>query len=709
MPAPVSYHPDHGVAVLRTPNSCYALRLGADGSPRHLYWGRPLPVDGLLALPAPRSPAASSFEDEAAADELGIQTGARFGPAGLQVRFADGTAGAQWQGAEPRIEGGELRLRLTDRRFPLAAELCYRVRPDTDVIERWTELTHTGTAHDGPVTVTRLDSAAWTAPRLADYRIGHLVGGWNSEFRLHRDRLPVAETVLTSRRGLTGHHAAPWLALDDGTATEEHGEVRSTALAWSGSWRITVHRDPVGRTTWTGGYGHEGLTWTLRPGETLRTPVFAGLFTADGFGGASRAWHAYVRTAVLPQPLGDLPVLYNSWEATGFAVDHAGQLRLARLAARLGAELFVLDDGWFGERRSDRAGLGDWTPRADAFPDGLRPLADAVHGLGLRFGLWVEPEMVNPDSDLHRAHPDWVLHSPTRDATALRHQLVLDFSRPEVEAWAHRTLDRLVRDNAVDWLKWDANRPFTEAGGPARPGEPGQSDPDRVWIDHVHAVHRIMDRLRADHPGLRIEACAGGGGRVDLAVLARTDQAWTSDNTDPVDRITVQHGYSQLLPARTMAAWVTDSPNPATGRTTPLRFRFHVAMAGALGLGGDLTRWSEEELAEAADLVAAYKRIRPLVQHGDQYRLTTEAGTTAVHYAAADGTEHAVLAWRPTTHFGHPAAPLRLPALDPGAHYRDLGTGRTHSGALLHHRGLDLDLPPGDYASRLVHLRRTDG
>lgn len=574
------------------------------------------------------------------------------------------------------------------------------------MVERWAELTHTAPAGDpdaGSVTVERLDSASWTAPALADYRLSHLTGGWNSEFQLHRDRLPVAETVLTSRRGITGHHANPWLALDDGTATEERGEVWSTALAWSGSWRITLHRDPVGRTTWTGGFGHEGLRWTLRPGESLRTPVFGGLYTPHGFGAASRAWHGHIRDHVLPEPGRERPVVYNSWEATGFDVDQGGQIRLAHLASRLGAELFVLDDGWFGSRRNERAGLGDWTPHPGAFPEGLRPLSDEVHRLGMAFGLWVEPEMVNRDSELYRAHPDWVVHAPTREATELRNQLVLNFARPEVEAWAGRTLDGLVRDHRVSWLKWDANRPFTEAGWEGNP------DPDRLWIDHTRAVYRIMDRLRADHPGLRIEACAGGGGRADLGILARTDQVWTSDNTDPVDRIAIQDGFSQLFPAQVMAAWVTDSPNVSTGRRTPLRFRFHVAMAGALGLGGDLTAWSGEELDEAASLVAQYKEIRPLIQYGLQHRISAPDGgnaVTAVHYAAADGGEHAVLAWRPSARFGHQPAPVRLPTLDVGAHYLEPDLGRVHSGAVLVRRGIDLRLPTGDYASRLVRLVR---
>jgi alpha-galactosidase len=330
----------------------------------------------------------------------------------------------------------------------------------------------------------------------------------------------------------------------------------------------------------------------------------------------------------------------------------------------------------------------------------VRPLADEVHRLGMAFGLWVEPEMVNRDSELYRTHPDWVVHSPRLDATELRNQLVLNFARPEVEAWALETLDRIVHDHGVDWLKWDANRPITEAGWDGHP------DPDRLWIDHTSAVHRVMDRLRAAHPGLRIEACAGGGGRVDLGILARTDQAWPSDNTDPVDRIGIHHGFGQLFPAQAMAAWVTDSPNPATGRCTPLRFRFHVAMAGALGLGGNLMSWSDEELEEAAELVAQYKRIRPLVQRGHQHRLAPDGPVTAVHYASPDDSEHVLLVWRPTTRFGLRPTPVRLPALDTGARYLDPDLNQVYDGAVLVHRGIAPRLPAGDYASSLIRLRR---
>ena len=690
---------EHGLIVLRTPNSVYALRIGEDGSPRHVYWGEPVDVTELREW---RSPADSSFEGDPAPDELAIETGTRFGPAGLRVRFADGVRGAQWRYVGHGSEDGVLRIKLEDRVYPLACELVYRVRADSDVIERWTELRHTGPADAEPIVIERCDSASWALPKRADYRLSHLVGGWASEMQLQRDRLPVAETVLVSRRGMTSHHANPWLALDAGDATETSGQVWSAALAWSGSWRIAVHRNPVGRVTFTGGYGHEAQSFRIDPSEHVTTPVFAGLYTADGFGGASRAWHDYVRRHVLPHPDEDRPVLYNSWEAMGFDVTEAGQMRLAELAARTGVELFVVDDGWFGARRGDHAGLGDWTPYPGAFPNGLKPLADKVHELGMRFGLWVEPEMVNADSDLFRAHPDWVVHAPTRQATELRNQLVLNLARADVAGWIHDTLDRLVRENDIDFLKWDMNRPVTEAGWPGAP------DPDRLWAVAVQNLYGIIDRLRESHPDLRIEGCSGGGGRIDPGMLARVDQVWTSDNTDPVDRIAIQAGFGQLYPATAMAAWASDSPNPITLRETPLRFRFHVAMAGALGIGGNLTTWSEEEIAEAAALVAEYKEVRPLVQRGIAYRVQTADGVSGVHYAAPDDSEHAVLVWRPTMRFAHEPAPVRLPGLRAGARYQDLFWGVTYSADVLRERGLEVGLPAGDYASRLIRLRRVD-
>jgi len=288
-----------------------------------------------------------------------------------------------------------------------------------------------------------------------------------------------------------------------------------------------------------------------------------------------------------------------------------------------------------------------------------------------------------------------------RARTEMRNQLVLNFGRRDVVEWACDWLDDLVSSAGVDFMKWDMNRAFTEAGWP------GADDPGRLWIDHTDGVYEVMDRLREAHPGLRIESCASGGGRADLGVMRRTDQVWTSDNADPVDRLAIQHGFSQVYPAIVMGAWATASPNPITGRATPMRFRMHSAMAGALGVSGDMRHWSEAERAEARDLIAAYKRIRPLIAHGEQHRLVYSPSLVAVQHAATDRSAAVVLALRPSHRHGEPQPPVRLRGLDPDASYRD-EDGVVYSGAVLMRHGIDVcaRMPSGDYASTMIRLER---
>nr|WP_237530026.1 alpha-galactosidase [Streptomyces sp. SID5770] len=693
-------------------DTSYVVRIEADrGTVRQVHWGRRVSLNDALALP-PEPGAGDSFADPwDGAEELPVDGGLRFGPPAVEVRYGDGT-----NPLEPGLEGfdvaadgdvsAEVRIRFRDAHRPLAWTLHYRVRADSGVLERWTTYRNEG-PEGTDLLLVRAASAFWNLPVRADYRLSSLHGQWAAEFAVQRRALAVGETTLSSRRGHTGHQSNPWVAVDGGAATESDGEVWCVALAGSGSWRITGVRSPEGRCGVICGVGHEGVELALEAGASWTTPVSVGAYSPEGFGGASRALHAYARGCVLPRAERVRPVLYNSWEATSFEVTFDNQRHLADLAAELGAELFVVDDGWFGRRDDDRAGLGDWTPHRRRFPQGLRPLSEHVRARGMRFGLWVEPEMVNLDSDLYRTHPDWVLHLPDRSPTPQRNQLVLDFSRSDVTDWAFAWLDRTVSDFAVDFLKWDFNRSFSEAGSCA-------DGPDRraVFVRHAEGFHRVLDRLRAAHPDLEIESCAGGGGRVDLGVLARTDQVWTSDNTDAVDRLRIQHGFSQAYPAQVMSAWVTDSPNAMSGRAVPLRFRFHVAMAGALGIGGDLTRWSPAERREAAAMVGLYKEIREVVQHGRQYRIgVPDDHQHAVGYVAPDRSRAVVLQWRVGAASRGLQPRLRLPGLDPDARYGvedDSGTLEhlVVSGAALAGHGLPAALPAGPYGSRLLRLRR---
>ncbi|MEV6050972.1 alpha-galactosidase [Streptomyces sp. NPDC052107] len=678
--------------LLSGPTSSYALHLTDADELLHLHWGPRIALPDAEALAEDPLPGYWPFESPLdGREEYPVEGGPRFVRPALSVR-TDERRGTEWRFVSYDTQGDELRLRFDDD--GLAVTLHYRMRGD--VVERWVAVANVTHAR---VELLRADAATWTLPDRDGWRLSQLHGRWAAESRLSTAPLTYGEKVIGSRRGHTGHQHLPWVALDT-DATEERGEVYGCALGWSGSWRIAVAQLPDARVQITGGAGYDdsGLL-LLEPGESYTTPVFAGLWSDGGFGGASRTWHAYQRAHVIPDAGRNRPVLFNSWEATTFDISQEQQRALARRAAGIGVELFVVDDGWFGARTSDRAGLGDWTPNPDRFPHGLKPLADQVHGLGMQFGIWVEPEMVNPDSDLYRAHPDWVQYQPGRKRTELRNQLVLNLAREDVQEYLWEQLDALLSSAPIDYVKWDFNRCFTDAGWP------GEPYPQRLWVDHVRAFYALLDRLRAAHPQVAFESCSGGGGRIDLGVMSRTDQVWTSDNTDPLDRLAIQHGFTQIHPARVMAAWVTDSPNAQlNGRVSSLRFRFVSAMAGVLGVGGDLTEWTDQELAEARRWVELYKEIRPVVQQGELYRLRPPAGgLSAVQYVLGEDT--VLLAWLQAQSYGEPVPALRLRGLDPTASYECRETGEVHRGAVLLHHGLRTGLK-GDLDATVLRLQR---
>jgi alpha-galactosidase len=422
--------------------------------------------------------------------------------------------------------------------------------------------------------------------------------------------------------------------------------------------------------------------------------------------------HAYQLAEVLPKPQNAQlrPVIYNSWYATTFDIHVDQQINLAKKARDMGVELFMMDDGWFGARDNDRAGLGDWQPSKAKFPEGLKPLTDAVHGLGMTFGLWVEPEMVNPDSDLYRAHPDWVFHFPDRPRTQQRNQLILNFSKPEVTEHLFAVLDQLLSENDIDFIKWDMNRHVAEPGWSEAP----LAQQREVWVRHTRGVYSVIDRLRARHPKVLWESCSGGGGRADIGILSRMDQVWASDNTDPLDRLFIQEGYTHAFAPKTMVAWVTDNPDGINQRSPSLAFRYHCAMMGTLGVGGNLLKFTEAETKESTFWVNEYKTIRPLVQEGRHFRLRSpsESGFSAFQYASADRSSAVLFAFLHSAQFGNQLPAIRLQGLKPDGFYKVeprafAGKGpmaaQTLSGAALMERGLTLRLK-GDLASALIRI-----
>jgi alpha-galactosidase len=529
-----------------------------------------------------------------------------------------------------------------------------------------------------------------------------------AETQINHEPIHEGTKVLESRLGHTGHNVNPWFAIDKGEANEQNGSVWFGALAWSGNWRISVEQTPYKQVRVTGGFNTFDFSWPLKPGEQLETPAFYAGYSAHGFGEASRLLHRLEITDI--EPHGDKarvrPVLYNSWEATEFNVDEAGQTALAQKAAKLGVELFVMDDGWFGKRNTDHAGLGDWAPNPQKFPNGLGGLIKSVNALGMDFGLWVEPEMVNPDSDLYRAHPGWAMNFPGRPRSELRNQLVLNLARNDVKEYLVDALDKLVTTYKFRYFKWDMNRIFSEPGWP----EVGNDQQRELWVKYVWNYYEIMDRLRKNHPELEIESCSGGGGRIDLGVLHYVDEVWTSDNTEAFDRLRIQEGFSQAYAAKFMSAWVTDVPN-TNGRVTPLRYRFLVAMQGALGIGSNLNKFSADDTKLATQMVALYKRVRETVQFGGLYRLLSPStnDTTANEYVAKDGKQVVVFAFRHSQQYNTAPPTIHLEGLDAKSVYqmeswdgKALGTA---SGAYLMENGINVKLT-GDFDSTAVVLQK---
>ncbi len=705
LPAQIQYIASRKLWVLSTAKSTYAMGIGADGALRHLYWGGPLwRAEDLAATPVRRDISSFDPRQMLEAEEFPGWGGPRYYEPALKIAREDGNRDLVLRYVSHRIQENDLDIVLKDINDPIEVTLHYRVYPEHGILRR-SATVRNATAR--PLNVESAQSAAWNLPPGEGYQLTYLTGRWAAESQINHEPIREGAKVLESRKGHTSHNVNPWFAIDAGDAGEEHGAVWFGALGWSGNWRITVEQTPYRQVRVTGGLNSFDFSYPLQPGESLDTPPFYGGFSASGFGPASRMMHRFTRDQILPGGATSRlrPVLYNSWEATTFRVDEQGQRDLAAKAAKLGVELFVMDDGWFGKRNNDRAGLGDWTVNPQKFPQGLKGLIDYVHGLKMDFGLWVEPEMVNADSDLYRAHPDWVINFPGRPRSELRNQMILNLARNDVKEYVFGFLDKLATENDVRYFKWDMNRSFSEPGWP----EVAATEQRKIWVQYVRNIYEVIDRLRAKHPKLEIESCSGGGGRVDLGILQRVDEVWPSDNTDAFDRQRIQEGFSMAYPAKIMSAWVTDVPNMNT-RSTPLAYRFLTAMQGALGIGSNLNRFTEEESTLATQMITAYKRIRATVQTGDLYRISSprNSDVTVNQYVANDGKQSVVFALRHAQQYNTAAPTIRLRGLDEHAIYKLQSLNNKlversseYSGAYLMNVGINVTLR-GDFDATAV-------
>lgn len=697
------------VFFLDTGHSTYIAGVNDLGQLQHVYWGSP--VRRTEDWATVRADRAYSFESREGMtpEEYPAWGGMRYNEPCLKVTTASGVRDVVLQYASHEVRGESLSVRLKDIRSDVFVTVKYHVYPGSGILSRQSEIENRTTE---PITIESAQSAAWYLPRGSGYRLTHLAGRWAGETQVIQEPIEPGIKVLDSRRGNTSHQANPWFAIDErGAANEDRGRVWFGALAWSGNWKFAIEQTTSQQLRVVGGYNDFDFSYPLKPGETLKTPEFYGGFTDKGFGDASRMLQRFGLNEILPTSSRNKlrPVLYNSWEATTFDVNEPGQRQLAEKAAKLGVELFVMDDGWFGARDHDRAGLGDWYVNKKKFPNGLGPLIASVNQLGMQFGLWVEPEMVNPDSDLFRKHPDWAIQFPGRPRSEQRNQLILNMARNDVKEYIFDLLDKLLVENKIAFFKWDMNRHISEPGWAELP----VAEQRKIYVAYVNNVYEIIDRLRAKHPAVEIESCSGGGGRIDLGILRRVEQVWTSDNTEAFDRLRIQEGYSYAYPNKAMMAWVTDVPN-MNGRSTPLKYRFLVSMMGSLGIGANLNHWSEADAKLATEMIGTYKSIRKTVQEGDLYRLFSarDGMLTSNLYVATDGNQAALFAFLHAQQFRQDSPSITLKGLDPSAIYRLktidnklVGQGREFSGAYLMGNGLNFNLT-GDFDSTLVILER---
>ncbi len=719
---PIDFHAPSRTFLLHTPNSTYALRIhGRLGVPLHLHWGPRVDSAELLAsvpdgivrewTPEPK-PAETLDLIGTLPLELPVFGTGDFRSPALAVLQPDGSRILDFRYHSHRIRPGKpklpglpatyvesddeadsLEIELRDRLIGFHAILQYTVFGHHDAVTRSLRLENHG---PDPLRIQRAASCSLDLGRC-DYRMLELSGAWGRERHVGIHPLHPGIRSIESRRGASSHQHNPFVALLATGADEDQGEVHGISLVYSGSFLAQVEVDSFEHTRVSIGINPFDFEWRLDSKKSFQTPEAVLVFSATGLGGMSRTFHRLYRTRLCRGKFRDAPrpVLLNNWEATYFKFDADKLLAISGKAAELGVELFVLDDGWFGIRNNSFSGLGDWTVNPAKLPGGLGELARRVREQGLEFGLWFEPEMISPDSDLYRAHPDWCLHVPDRARTTDREQLVLDLTRPEIRAHIVEAVAAVLESAPITYVKWDMNRNLTEAGSAALPPD------QQMEVAHrnILGVYEMMETLTTRFPDILFEGCAAGGGRFDPGILHYMPQTWASDDSDAIERLKIQFGTSIIYPLSCISAHVSAVPNHQVHRTTPLATRVTAATTGAFGYELDLNKLTSEEQDEVRQHTADYKEIRALVANGDFYRLASpfDGNDTAWMIVAGDRGEAIVSYFRTLARPNSQPTRLRLRGLDPDAIYRTLDQPTGWTGQFLLSLGLECPRSPGDF------------
>lgn len=617
-------------------------------------------------------------------------------------------------GGKPKLQGlpatfGDekdcttLEINCIDKHLNLEVILIYTVFENLDVITRSVKVINHS---NEDILLTKILSACVDFDRV-DMDILTLHGSWARERHINRRNVTLGKQAISSIRGESSHQMNPFLAVMDKTANEDNGEVFGFNFVYSGNFIAQAEGTQFDTTRVVMGINPEDFAWNLEPGDEFIAPEVVMVYSNEGIGKMSRIFHDLYRNHLIRGQYKDKnrPILINNWEATYFDFNTEKLIDIAKEASKLGIEMLVMDDGWFGNRNSDNMALGDWVVNEEKIKGGLKYLVDEVNKLGMKFGIWFEPEMVSPDSDLYRAHPDWAIHIEGRVGTLCRNQYVLDLSRKEVRAYVYESLKKILNSANIEYVKWDMNRQLSDVGNAILPPHRQRE----IWHRYVLGVYELMEKLTEEFPNILLENCSGGGARYDAGMLYYSPQIWTSDDTDAIERLKIQHGTSLVYPVSAMGAHVSDVPNHTVGRITPFETRGFVALSGTFGYELDVTKIPKEDRDMIPEQVAIYHKYNSLIRKGDLYRignLFENPEYDCVSYVAKDKSEILVTYFQVLNRPNYHSRRIRLKGLQKDSYYRNEETNEVYSGAALMNGGVLIKGLWGDFKGKLLHFIR---
>ena len=702
--------------VIETKNTTMVLNVENNKQPQYVYYGTKLSAYDLQHLQVPRNGRMDAYP------AYGMNCPAE---AAIAMTHSDGNLSTELYVSGINKQGDITKINLKDPQYPVSVALCYKAYFDEDMIETWTEIKNDEAK---PVTLTQFASISLPI-RRGNVWLSHFYGSWANEARLVEEPILPGEKVIKNKDGSRNSHTdhAEVMFSLDGKGQENIGDVIGAALCYSGNYQLKIDTDDTEYHYFFAGINPDNSAYHLKKGETFVTPKVALSFSKSGLSGVSRNFHKWGRKYMLAHGDKERKILLNSWEGVYFDINQQGMDQMMGDIASMGGELFVMDDGWFGDkypRKTDNSSLGDWVVDKNKLPEGIEGLLRDAKKHGIKFGIWIEPEMSNTVSELYEAHPDWIIKAPKRDAVLGRGgtQVILDMGNPKVQDFVFSVVDNLMtKYPEIDYIKWDANMPILNHGSQYLT----MNDQSHLYIEYHRGFEKVCQRVRAKYPDLTIQACASGGGRANWGVLPYFDEFWVSDNTDALQRIYMQWGTSYFFPAIAMASHISATPNHTVFRTTAMKYRIDVAMSGRLGMEIQPKNMTDDEKELCRKAIAEYKQIRPIVQFGDLFRLVSpydKVGLASLMYVNETKSK-SVFFWWKTESFQNEHLPrVKMAGLDAHKNYKvhelnriDLQPldveGKVFSGAYLMNHGLEMPYrnepewsKKNDWSSRVLLL-----